>query len=423
MAVKKTMTIALMFALFAWLLIPAVEARRAGGGRAGGGRGGGGRGGGVRAGGGRAGGSRGGGMRFNSPRALGRSNAGRNNRSASGRAFNGPRDSARGARFDSATRNTRRALQERRSMVRARIKKASASVAGEGSFTRGVGGGLIPNRTNVGFPIRRQGQGDGFRSGKRSGLGTNLGFRHKRFHHGGHGRHHRDDQSFYYYSVPYYTYYYYYPPYYYSVPYGSYYTGRDYGTEKSYEAPAEKYEKPKEEYKKPDQPVPQTEAIQIGQHLSNIAAAFAKADYDQAVDRAAEALEDAPHNMPLLFIHSQSLFAGAQYTNAAEALRKALVYTDKEKGVFYSLGFYPDETILTSQIELLNVAAQAEPENADMQLLLGYQLLGISQYDAAREALEKAKTGEQNKGPAELLIDVLNETQKMTESEQSEQTG
>ncbi len=81
-------------------------------------------------------------------------------------------------------------------------------------------------------------------------------------------------------------------------------------------------------------------------------------------------------------------------------------------GVFYSVGFYPDQTTLNDQIETLTKAARNNPDRAGLQLLLGYQLLGIERFENARQALEKAKKQYTDSDAAETLIWVLEETKR-----------
>jgi hypothetical protein len=67
----------------------------------------------------------------------------------------------------------------------------------------------------------------------------------------------------------------------------------------------------------------------------------------------------------------------------------AKVRPDKE-GVFYPRGLYPDEDTLLEQIDILTKQAESYNFDADLQLLLGYQLLGIGQTDRAVEPLMHA---------------------------------
>ncbi|MHC4191408.1 MAG: tetratricopeptide repeat protein [Planctomycetota bacterium] len=143
-------------------------------------------------------------------------------------------------------------------------------------------------------------------------------------------------------------------------------------------------------------------------HLDNIAQAFAAGDYAKAVLRASEALNAEPDDPVLPFVYAQSLFANQQYSEAAGVLREALRKVDIEKnGVYYSAGFYPDQAVLTEQIKKLTEAVKADSYNADLQLLLGYQFLGVGRYDEVLKALQTAEPDYVNKEAAGILMQVL----------------
>ncbi len=136
--------------------------------------------------------------------------------------------------------------------------------------------------------------------------------------------------------------------------------------------------------------------------------AFESADYNAAVQKFTKAMELAPEDMILPFALSQALMAGGQYSNAAAILRDALtkVKPDKE-GVFYPRGLYPDEQRLLDQIDLLADQAERYSFDADLQLLLGYQLLGIGQTDRAVEPLMNAQKDMVNANAATVLFGLL----------------
>lgn len=205
---------------------------------------------------------------------------------------------------------------------------------------------------------------------------------------------------FYYFSLPYFTYYYCAPPYFYSVPYRSYY----------YDYSYDEREQPK---RTAGETAKLAKLAGVNRHLENVAEAFVAGDYAKAVLRASRAVDAEPDNAVLFFVYSQSLFATAEYDEAASILRKALRKVDvQEQGVFYSMGFYPDEDILAEQIDRLGKAVEAEPYRANLQLLLGYELLGVGRYDEALEALQKAEQNYVNKKAAALLIGVLEEARQ-----------
>jgi len=136
--------------------------------------------------------------------------------------------------------------------------------------------------------------------------------------------------------------------------------------------------------------------------------AFEVAEYNTAIQKFTRAMEMAPDDMILPFALSQALIAGGQYSNAAAILRDALakVSPDKE-GVFYPRGLYPDEQKLLDQIDLLSEQAEKYSFDADLQLLLGYQLLGIGQTDRAVEPLMNAQKDLVNADAAAVLLKLL----------------
>ena len=210
---------------------------------------------------------------------------------------------------------------------------------------------------------------------------------------------------FYYFSLPYFTYYYCAPPYFYSVPYRSYY----------YDYSYDEREQPK---RTAGETAKLAKLARVNRHLENVAEAFAAGDYAKAVLRASKAVDAEPDNAVLFFVYSQSLFAAAEYDEAASILREALRKVDvQEQGVFYSMGFYPDEDVLAEQIDRLGKAVEAEPYRANLQLLLGYELLGVGRYDEALEALQKAEQNYVNKEAAVLLIAVLEEARQLESRE------
>ncbi len=136
--------------------------------------------------------------------------------------------------------------------------------------------------------------------------------------------------------------------------------------------------------------------------------AFENGEYDSAVEKFAAGVELAPEDMVLPFAYAQALFANEQYAEATEMLRTALEkVTPQEQGVFYPRGLYPDEDVLLWQIERLAEQAEQNTHDADLQLLLGYQMLGIGELDAATEPLLQASQDVENATAAEILLELL----------------
>lgn len=136
--------------------------------------------------------------------------------------------------------------------------------------------------------------------------------------------------------------------------------------------------------------------------------AFEEGEYNTAAEKFAEAMDLAPDDMVLPFAYAQTLFANGQYSDAADALRSALERVSPEaEGVFYPRGLYTEDEVLLHQIDLLTKAAEIYTSDADLQLLLGYQLLGIGEIDEALEPLQQAGLDLENKDSAEVLLNLL----------------
>lgn len=136
--------------------------------------------------------------------------------------------------------------------------------------------------------------------------------------------------------------------------------------------------------------------------------AFEVAQYNTAASKFAKAMELAPEDMILPFAYAQALLAGEQYSKAAEVLRTALEKVSPEKeGVFFPRGLYPDEDSLLRHIDRLAERAAQFSFDADLQLLLGYQLLGVGQHDRAVEPLMNAGKDLKNAKAAGVLMELL----------------
>lgn len=133
---------------------------------------------------------------------------------------------------------------------------------------------------------------------------------------------------------------------------------------------------------------------------------FEAANYDVAARKFEEAMRLSPDDMILPFAYAQALFADGQYDESVIVLRKALskVQSDKE-GVFYPRGLYANDDVLYAQIEkLVDRVENAPGDDPDMQLLLGYHLLGTGETGYAREPLEAAGRDPENTRAAQVLL-------------------
>ena len=147
--------------------------------------------------------------------------------------------------------------------------------------------------------------------------------------------------------------------------------------------------------------------------------AFEDGNYGIAIDKFAKARELAPDDMVLPFAYCQALLAAKRYSEAAQVLRDALKKVSPEKeGVFFPRGLYPNEDILLAQLDELAAKAETYSFDADLQLLLGYQLLGIGEHDKAVTPLINASLDLKNAEAAEVLLKLL---EKIKTSEQETQ--
>ncbi len=149
--------------------------------------------------------------------------------------------------------------------------------------------------------------------------------------------------------------------------------------------------------------------------------AFAEGNYAEAVVKFRQAVELAPEDMILPFAYCQGLFANGQYAQAASVLREALsnIPEDNET-VFYPRGLYADDDELNQQIELLKKEIKTEPFDGDLKLLLGYQLIGVDEFDKAAESLKHARLVAGNEDSVRILVDLI-EKIKTAETDEPEQ--
>lgn len=292
-----------------------------------------------------------------------------------------------------------------------------------GVTTRHHGTGLHHNKG-----IRHQ---KGIRHGSkigshRSRLHHGTGLHHnKDIHHRGTGhRHHGHHRlhyglGFYYYGYPYYSYGY---PYYrdYGYPVGGegpkeYDSSAAQVQQPDYEALSEVREKLEREKAEKEQ----SEA-KAKRFIDEVAEPFAAGDYATAVSKARFAATTMPDDPVLGFVFSQSLFANGEYRRAAKVLRATLAKTDvTRQGVYFPAGLYTNQDVLTGQIAKLRSIVEVDPADADAQLVLGFQLLGLEKYDEAKQVLETAQDDYANTSAAKLLIAVTEQAESRKTNEPS----
>jgi tetratricopeptide (TPR) repeat protein len=157
-----------------------------------------------------------------------------------------------------------------------------------------------------------------------------------------------------------------------------------------------------------EQTAPPQQATLADVYFEEAVKAFEVAQYNTAALKFYKALELAPDDMVLPFAYAQALLASEQYSKAAEVLRGALAKVSPEKeGVFFPRGLYPDQETLLAHIDRLADRAAQFSYDADLQLLLGYQLLGIGQHDKAVKPLMNAGKDMKNAKAAGVLMELL----------------
>jgi len=157
------------------------------------------------------------------------------------------------------------------------------------------------------------------------------------------------------------------------------------------------------------EPAPEGRADEL---FNDAVRAFENGSYDRAANLFADAMRIAGDDIVLPFAYSQALFADGQYVSAAQALRTAFenLPADKED-MFYPRGLYPDEETLTQQIDSLGTQVDSRAFDTDLQLLLGYHLVGIGQLDDAALHLQRAAGASENKPTVDKLLRLIERVQ------------
>ena len=163
------------------------------------------------------------------------------------------------------------------------------------------------------------------------------------------------------------------------------------------------------EQQKTAQPAPQTLA---DTRFEEGVKSFESGDYAVAAEKFANAAELSPEDMILPFAYAQALFADGQYTKSAAVIREALKKVSPEKeGVFYPRGLYANDDVLFQQIQGMLDKLDQSGHDADLQLLLGYHLLGVGETGYARDALERASQDPQNAQSAAVLLKLVDKVE------------
>jgi Tfp pilus assembly protein PilF len=155
----------------------------------------------------------------------------------------------------------------------------------------------------------------------------------------------------------------------------------------------------------PQQPAAPTESDKL---FDAGVTAFGAGDYAAAIAQFQRAVRLEPNDVILPFAYAQALFANTDYEQAAAVLQTALNDMSPAKPeVFFPRGLYKDDTVLTEQIKSLERAVMMNPANSTLQLLYGYQLMGIGKMDDAKVPLGVAKRDARTAGPASTLLNLI----------------
>jgi tetratricopeptide (TPR) repeat protein len=167
-----------------------------------------------------------------------------------------------------------------------------------------------------------------------------------------------------------------------------------------------------------DEPAPESP---VDIHFDSGVKAFGEGNYMEAAKAFREALILDEEDVILPFTYCQALFAESRYAHAASVLRAAILRIPEEEfTIYFPRGLYEDEKVLNEQIEQLEGAIATEPFNADLKLLLGYQLLGIGEYEKSAVHLNEILSDATNGPTAERLIHLMEKVE--TENEQAKQS-
>jgi len=124
-----------------------------------------------------------------------------------------------------------------------------------------------------------------------------------------------------------------------------------------------------------------------------------------------------PKDIILPFAYAQTLFAKGDYDAAAATLRSVLISMvqpveagvqkdQSQETVYYPRGLYKKEEVLQQQIAALAAKVVVNPNNTDLQLLLGYQLLGSGEADKSLIPLGEAAKDPANREPVRILLNL-----------------
>jgi hypothetical protein len=226
------------------------------------------------------------------------------------------------------------------------------------------------------------------------------------YHHRGKDCHHRFfyNPCFggYVYGWPFYGYYYYYSPGYDYYPYGYDYGAAETSSDNTYKYSTE----PVDETDKTD--TSETSTSVAEKFFDEGVRMFGNSDYSGAAKKFGAAKYLVPQDKFFAFAYAQAVFASGDYISAAAAVREAISkITPETEGIFYPRGMYSNEAAIKQQIKTLAEKVELSTDNASLQLLLGYNELGMNNLDNAEAALKIAADDRTNGPAAEALLKLI----------------
>jgi tetratricopeptide (TPR) repeat protein len=205
----------------------------------------------------------------------------------------------------------------------------------------------------------------------------------------------------------------------YYYTYNYYNTDNGNGSSNYYDVDENEYSEIKQrlDEKNTTEPAEQTIA---DKYFDEAVKAFEVNDFDVAALSFAKAAELDKEDIIIPFAYTQAKFAAGDYSEAAGALREALQFIDEDKKtVFFPRGLYRNDQILFDQINALVDMIEKFPFDADLQLLLGYQLIGVGEYDDAVEPLNQARLDMLNSQAAIKLMEILEQAKAKAELQEN----
>jgi hypothetical protein len=159
------------------------------------------------------------------------------------------------------------------------------------------------------------------------------------------------------------------------------------------------------------------DATAADRNFADAVSAFGRGDYNNAALKFRVAMVLEPKDIILPFAYAQTLFAKGDYDAAAATLRSVLISMvqpveagvqkdQSQETVYYPRGLYKKEEVLQNEIAALAAKVAANPNDTDLQLLLGYQLLGSGQADKSLIPLGEAAKDPANREPVRILLNL-----------------